>query len=603
MSAAKKRKTEHDCRIFKDEWSWKYMFTSVSNKAVCLLCQETVAVFKEYNLRRHHQTKHPNFGHDLSENDRKKRATDMTERLNRQQNVFVKQSSAREAATEASFVLSYDIIKHNKPFSDGEFIKECMLDVVNILCPETKSKFESVALSRRTVVRRLTDLSEDLLLQLQEASNRFLCYSLALDESTDVKDTAQLLVFIRGVDRSFNIFEELLSVESLKDTTTGEDLFHAVTNRIERNGLLWNKLVSITTDGAPALTGKNKGLVKLIDTRIKESHPDHSLLSFHCIIHQESLCKSTLQLKHVVDPVVHAVNMIRARGLSHRQFQALLEDVEAEHIDVLYHNKVRWLSIGKVLKRVWNLKSEILLFFDIKGVACDFVTKMESKEWKYDFMFAVDILEMLNELNMKLQGKGLLAHELYMHVKTFQTKLSLFCRQMEAKSFCHFPLLGKEEVPENCIQKYMAQCNALRQEFERRFTDFRDMEPKFDLLTTPFTAEVDSVPVNVQLELIDLQADGTLRERFRTVSLAEFYGSLSDEKFRNFKHFASTMLSLFGSTYICEQTFSCLTINKAKNRSLLTDSNVHAILRTSSSNFVPRFKKIVKNCNQLHMSH
>ena len=282
--------------------------------------------------------------------------------MTRQQNVFVKQSSAREAATEASFVMSYDIIKHNKPFSDGEFIKKCMLDVVNILCPETKSKFESVALSRRTVVRRLTDLSEDLFLLLQEASNRFLCFSSALDESNDVKDTAQLLVFIRGVDRSFNIFEELLSVESLKDTT-GEDLFHAVTNCIERNGLLLNKLVSITTDGAPALTGKNKGLVKLIDTRIKESHPDHSLLSFHCIIHQESLCKSTLPLKHVVDPVVHAVNTIRARGLSHRQFQALLEDVEAEHIDVLYHSKVRWLSIGKVLKRVWNLKSDFVFVF------------------------------------------------------------------------------------------------------------------------------------------------------------------------------------------------------------------------------------------------
>ena len=230
----------------------------------------------------------------------------------------------------------------------------------------------------------------------------------------------------------------LLSVESLKDTTTGEDLFHAVTNCIKRNGLLWNKLVSITTDGASALTGKNKGLVKLIDTRIKESHPDHSLLSFHCIIHQESLCKSTLQLKHVVDPVVHAVNMIRARGLSHRQFQALLEDVKAEHIDVLYHNKVRWLSIGKVLKRVWNLKSEILLFFDIKGVACDFVTKMESKEWKYDFMFAVDILEMLNELNVKLQGKGLLAHELYIRVD--RKKENFEFQLLIAKTYC---LLGK----------------------------------------------------------------------------------------------------------------------------------------------------------------
>ena len=27
-------------------------------------------------------------------------------------------------------------------------------------------------------------------------------------------------------------------------------------------------------------------------------------MSFHCIIHQESLCKSVLDLKHVIDPVV-----------------------------------------------------------------------------------------------------------------------------------------------------------------------------------------------------------------------------------------------------------------------------------------------------------
>lgn len=76
----------------------------------------------------------------------------------------------------------------------------------------------------------------------------FLCYSLVLDESTDIQDTAQLQMFICGVDQSFNVFEELLSVESLKDTTTGQDLFNAVTYCIERNGLLWNKLVSITTD-------------------------------------------------------------------------------------------------------------------------------------------------------------------------------------------------------------------------------------------------------------------------------------------------------------------------------------------------------------------
>jgi len=34
-----------------------------------------------------------------------------------------------------------------------------------------------------------------------------------------------MLIFIRGIDRDFNVTEELLSMESLKRTTTGEDLF------------------------------------------------------------------------------------------------------------------------------------------------------------------------------------------------------------------------------------------------------------------------------------------------------------------------------------------------------------------------------------------
>ena len=33
-------------------------FTDTENKAVCLLCQETIAVLKEFNLKRHHETKH-----------------------------------------------------------------------------------------------------------------------------------------------------------------------------------------------------------------------------------------------------------------------------------------------------------------------------------------------------------------------------------------------------------------------------------------------------------------------------------------------------------------------------------------------------------------
>ena len=193
-------------------------------------------------------------------------------------------------------------------------------------------------------------------------------YSLALDESNDVQDTAQLLVFIRGMDANFQLTEELLSVESLKDTATGKDLFHAVENCIARTGLEWNKMASVTTDGARVLTGKNAGLLKLMNDKIKAKHPGHALIPLHYVIHQGSLCKGALNIKHVTDSIVNVVNLIRARGLNHRQFKAFLEDLETEHWDVLYHSLVRWLSLGKVLKRVWELREEIVMFLEMKSI-------------------------------------------------------------------------------------------------------------------------------------------------------------------------------------------------------------------------------------------
>jgi len=34
------------------------MFANVNGKAACLLCGDSLAVMKEYNVRRHYETKH-----------------------------------------------------------------------------------------------------------------------------------------------------------------------------------------------------------------------------------------------------------------------------------------------------------------------------------------------------------------------------------------------------------------------------------------------------------------------------------------------------------------------------------------------------------------
>lgn len=125
-------------------------------------------------------------------------------------------------------MLAFKLAKASKPFSEGEFLKECMVETAGLLCPESKDKFETISLSRRTVTHRVELIDEDIASKLNKKAGAFKLYSLALDESNDIKDTAQLLIFIRGINNSFEVTEELLSMESLKGKTRGEDLYEQV---------------------------------------------------------------------------------------------------------------------------------------------------------------------------------------------------------------------------------------------------------------------------------------------------------------------------------------------------------------------------------------
>ncbi len=54
----KSRRWHTDKRNFKKVWQDEFLFTEVKSKAVCLVCKQSVAVLKEYNIRRHYETKH-----------------------------------------------------------------------------------------------------------------------------------------------------------------------------------------------------------------------------------------------------------------------------------------------------------------------------------------------------------------------------------------------------------------------------------------------------------------------------------------------------------------------------------------------------------------
>ncbi|XP_078139742.1 general transcription factor II-I repeat domain-containing protein 2B-like [Centroberyx gerrardi] len=460
--------------------------------------------------------------------------------------------------------------------------------------------FEQVPLSRRTVTRRIEDIAHNLELQLQRDVASFDFFSLALDESCDVRDTAQLLVFVRGITPDFKITEELAAMRSMKGTTTGSDLFTEVNACMDTLGLKWDRLAGVTTDGCPNLTGKNVGLLKRMQDKVTEIDADQKLVFLHCIIHQHVLCKSVLKINHVIDVVTKIVNFIRSRALNHRQFVALLEEHETEHSDIGYHTAVRWLSLGKVLKRVWDLKAEIREFCEKKGKD---IPELSDEDWVADFAFAVDVTALMNELNTKLQGKGLFVHEMHSLVKAFMRKMQFLSSQLESNTLTHMQTLKEVTPSADRLRRYSSMLGALHGEFSRRFEDLRTIEDEMHMISSPFTCSVDNAASDVQLELIDLQSDAVLAEHFKSGSLLDFYSSLKEENFPNMRRHAQKMLVLFGSTYICEQTFSMMKFTKSRYRSSLTDDHLSAVLRISTSDIQPDFDALVKAQQRLDFSH
>ncbi|XP_070273135.1 general transcription factor II-I repeat domain-containing protein 2-like [Myotis yumanensis] len=487
--------------------------------------------------------------------------------------IVVIQTAIQETTTKASFMLSFKLAKASKPLSEGEFLKECMIETAGLLCPESKGKFEKLSLSRRTATCRVELIDEDLANKLNSKAEFFKFYSLALDESNDVKDTAQLLIFIRGISDNFEIMEEFLAMEPLKGKTRGEDLYDRVSTVIKKMKLPWSKLANVTTDGSPNLTGKN-----------------------------ESLCKSILQLNHVVSPVVKLVNFIRAKGLQHRQFIKFLEETDADHHDLLYHSHVRWLSLGKVFQRVWELKEEIGAFLKLKGKSDEF-TELSDKNWLCDFAFAVDIFSHLNELNVKVQGKDQYVHDMYTNVKAFKSKLIFFSRQISDKVFTHFATLATQKETIQNVKKYSKSLDDLHAEFCRQFSGVEKIDQSLQLMACPLSQNPETAPEEVQLELIDLQSDFVLKEKFSSLELRDFYASLNEATFPNIRRMAQKILVLFGSTYVCEQTFSVMNINKAPHRSSLTDEHLRSILRIATTKLTPDFDALAKKGDQQHCSH
>ena len=562
-------------------------------RPLCLLCLKTLAAdsMRPNKLKRHLETIHPSnadkpldfFKRKLSE-------------YRQQEHRFVKTASVKNNALLASYKVAYRIAQCKKPHTIAEdLILPAALDMVSTMLDEKSAeKLKAVPLSNDTVARRISDISDDLEEQLTEKlkDKRF---ALQVDEATDSNKDCLLIAYVRFVT-SESLYEDLLFCKYITSRATADELFKLLDSYLTEHGLKWENCIGVCTDGAHTMAGKKQGLQALI----KRVSPNAQWT--HCVIHREALASRQMspELNDVLTDVIRVVNFIKTRPLKARLFSTLCDEMGATHSAVLFHSEARWLSRGKVLSRVFQLREEIRVFLEDEGMH-DVATKFNDEQFLMKLAYLSDVFGKLNELNLQLQGRDTHLPHLADKISAFTRKLEMWGRRLDQGNIDFFENLSEfAETSDSCattvIPCLQEHISSLRGFFQKYFPD---NSAQYDWLRNPFNAAVPADFSSAEEDqFIEMTSDSTLRMRFTAQTLTEFWLGVEREHPLIGQRAVGVLLP-FATSYLCEIGFSAVASLKTKYRSRL---NIEHDLRVAVSSLQPRFEKMCST-KQAHCSH
>ena len=224
----KTKKKASKVRHFQDSWTFKYGVIKKGDQTMCFLCSTTIST-KTENVKRHFSTIHK----DLSNKSEETIKITLEHKLSKYKSTLSNQTNSLHQFTytansivTSSFSVTKCIVKHGKPLSDGEYLKEAFLACSESLFEGFVNKdkilqrIKNVSLSRNTIKDRVERIEKDRREQLQSGLRSASNFSLALDESNDVSSQARLAIIARYSDET-GMREELIKLMTLTKKTRG----------------------------------------------------------------------------------------------------------------------------------------------------------------------------------------------------------------------------------------------------------------------------------------------------------------------------------------------------------------------------------------------
>lgn len=566
----------------------KFGFTSTEvnqeERPMCVICSKILAAdsMKPNKLKRHLETLHSEYVNKPAEFFQTK-----LKFYEKQKSFFKKTLSVNEKALLASYKVSYKIARSKKPHTIGEdLILPAAIEIVETMFGDNFAKqLHSIPLSNDTVARRIDDIADDVQHQLFEKFRDKL-FSIQLDEATDSNKDAHLIAYVRFCDGTSAV-EEVLFCKPIELSATALALFDILNDFINEANIEWKNCVGVCTDGARTMSGRFLSVQALV----KQKSPQ--CIWTHCMIHREALASKELSpdLNFVLMTIVTVVNYIKMRPLKSRIFDGLCKD--AVHSALLFYCESRWLSRGKFLQRIYELREEIAIFLEEEN-------RPEAENFRdglfvMKLSYLVDIFEKLNILNLQLQGANTHILDTSDNVNAFCRKLELWSRNVKQKNLEMFANVDEcvkifkaeehEKVLFVTIESHLAM---LVHNFKKYFLADDNLVASYEWVRNPFQKTPEGLSIAEEEIFIDFTASSEIKRQFSNKSLIEFWAGV-DDVFSPLKARAFRILLPFSTSYLCETGFSALAALKTKYRSRL---NIEKELRVSISNIKPSFEKL-----------
>jgi hypothetical protein len=120
----------------------------------------------------------------------------------------------------------------------------------------------------------------------------------------------------------------------------------------------------------------------------------------------------------------------------------------------------------------------------------------------------------------------------------------------------------------------------LFQAFDRQLTLSREEDIKLKLIEDPFSVDPEELPMQLQLEVIELKCLSVYQNKHQETSLQQFCKSPDMDILKNIRGIALRVFTIFVSTYIWQQAYSIMNLNENKQQSSLTIDHLEDILKT-----------------------